>query len=110
MRQTPAARIVPDVEDHDWGERELLIDIAAYRMERLTLTGEMTWRPEPGRPAVVVVMDGELVVGRAGEELAFATGETFIVPPGIGELTMAPVRSRSRLVIASAAPAARART
>ncbi|MGI5817726.1 MAG: type I phosphomannose isomerase catalytic subunit [Armatimonadota bacterium] len=102
MQQAAAARIVPRTERQDWGDRELLIDIEPYRVERLRLTGEMVWRPVAISPSVVVTMAGELVASWAGGEMAFSTGETFIVPPGVEGLRLAPAGDRCEVVVASA--------
>lgn len=102
MEQAVAARTVPCRERHDWGVREMLIDIAPYRMERLTLTGEMVWRPEGGEPSVVVVMAGGLAVTWDDGEMALGMGETFIAPPGVRPLKFAPVDRRCEVVISSA--------
>ena len=78
------ALIEPRREPCAWGERELPIDLAPYRVERLTLRRPMSWRPDPGCPAVLVVVSGELefeagpAQGWAG---ALRMGETTIVPP-----------------------------
>ena len=102
MEQAAAARIIPERREHPWGTREVLIDIAPYRMERLTLTGEMTWRPRADGAVVIVVMDGDLVVMSDGSEMAFATGETFILPAAVEELTLAPVGKQCEVVVAAA--------
>ncbi len=102
MRQTAPARIEPEVEHHDWGERELLISIRPYEMERLTLTGRMRWTAHPDAPSVVVVTEGALVVEWPDGEEAFATGETFIAPPGMDELRLGPAGKRAELVAITA--------
>ena len=102
MEQAAAALIIPEREPHRWGEREVLIDIPAYRMERLTLTGAMPWRGWEAAPSVVVVMDGELAATWPEGEAAFVAGESLIVPPGASELTFAPVGTRCEIVTASA--------
>lgn len=99
MHQTVAACTVPRRERQEWGVREMLIDIAPYRMERLTLTGGMTWRPEGRQPAVVVVMAGHLAVTWEGGEMAPGVGETFIAPPGVRWLELAPVGKEAQVVI-----------
>lgn len=102
MQQAAAALIVPEPEPHDWGSRELLIDIAPYRMERLTLTDVMVWRAETARPSVMVVMAGGLVVAWDDGEMALRTGETFIVPPGVRELKLEPLETECEVVVAAA--------
>ncbi|MGM0494228.1 MAG: type I phosphomannose isomerase catalytic subunit [Armatimonadota bacterium] len=100
--QAGAARIVPAREEREWGVRELLIDIAPYRVERLTLTAEMQWRSDTGGPAVVVVIKGGLVVTWADDEMALRVGETFIVPPGVSKLQLAPAGTDCEIVVISA--------
>lgn len=107
MGQTQAARIIPESERHAWGERELLIDISPYRMERVTLTGEMLWGEEFGAiagaaPSVVVVMTGGVVATWPDDAMAFGAGETFIIPPGMESLRLSPIDSRCELVVSVA--------
>lgn len=102
MEQAAAARIIPEPQEHPWGVREVLIDLAPYRMERLTLTGEMTWRPQADGGVVAVVMEGDVVVTCDEEQSAFARGETFILPAAVEELTLAPVATRCQVVVAAA--------
>ena len=106
MEQAAAARIVPEPQRHNWGVREVLIDIAPYRMERLTLTGEMVWRPQAGGGVVVVVMEGDLVVKCQDEQMAFTRGETFILPAAVAELKLAPMQTQCQVVVAAARPEA----
>ena len=101
IQQASAARIVPERERHEWGERELLIDIAPYRMERLTLSGEMTWEADSRAPSVVVVMEGGVIAKLGDIEMGFNAGETFIVPPEARAMTLAPTGERCELVVSS---------
>lgn len=105
IEQAAAARIVPEPERHEWGTRELLIDIRPYRMERLTLTGEMRWEAQAGRGAsVIVVMEGDLALTWAGGDAALTLGEAFIVPPAVERLTIGPIGTRCRIVVATPHP------
>jgi len=104
IEQAAAARIVPEPERREWGTRELLIDIRPYRMERLTLTGEMRWEAQAGGPSVIVVMEGDLALTWAHGDAAFTFGETFIVPPAVERLTLAPIGTRCRIVVATPRP------
>ncbi len=84
------ALIDPRREPQAWGERELLIDFAPYRVERLTLRRPLTWRPDPDCPAVLVVVRGELEFEAGGVRGALRTGETTIVPPAVARMTLVP--------------------
>jgi len=92
------ALVEPRREPREWGERELLIDFAPYRMERLTLRRSLVWRPDPDSPAVLVVVAGELEfeAGKIGG--ALRTGETAIVPPA-ARMTLTP-RGQCQVVVA----------
>ena len=104
------ALIEPRREPCAWGERELLIDFAPYRVERLTLRRPMAWRPDPDCPAVLVVISGELefAAGPAeGRDGALRLGETIIVPPA-ARMTLAPVGECQIVVAHPRRPAASA--
>ncbi len=97
------ARIVARPQRHDWGTRELLVDIESYRVERLTLSGEMAWPARCGIPGVVVVMSGDVIGRWDGGEEAFGFGETFIAPPAVRNLTLAPLKDRCEVVVTTPA-------
>ncbi len=93
------ARIEPTSEPRDWGEQELLIDIAPYRVERLTVRRRMTWRAGSEAAVVMVVIGGEFELETAGVKSALSLGEAIIVPPAVEGMTFEPC-GESRLVIA----------
>lgn len=95
---TPAL-LSPASERHPWGEREVLIDIAPYRVERLTLRDELTWRPREGADVLVVVA-GALELELAEGRTRLGVGETVIVPPGL-EVPLRPMGA-AQIVVASA--------
>ncbi len=101
IQQAAAALITPEAERHEWGLREPLIDIPAYRVERLTLSGVMPWRGREAAPSVLVVLDGALAATWPGGEAAYSRGESLIIPPGVGQTTFAPAGSRCTVVCAS---------
>lgn len=96
-----AACIVPTPRPRPWGLHELLIDSASYRMARLTLEGRMNWESSHNAAEVIVVVAGDLVARWGGEEDVFRTGETFIVPPELQALTLAPLEERCQVVVAT---------
>ncbi|HCA47769.1 MAG TPA: hypothetical protein DEP45_10580 [Armatimonadetes bacterium] len=102
MQQAAAALITSEAERLEWGLREPLIDIPAYRVERLTLTGAMPWRGREAAPSVLVVLDGELAATWPGAGATYTRGESLIVPPGVRDTTFAPAGSRCTVVCASA--------
>jgi len=97
--EAPAC-IRPRREMHPWGEHELLVDIAPYRVERLTLRRPMSWRPPAHASPVMVVVAGA-VEARVGEaRMFFRMGESAIVPPTVGTIVLDPV-GRCQIVIAT---------
>lgn len=81
----------------------MLVDIESYRVERLTLSGEMAWPARCGIPGVVVVMSGDVIGRWDGGEEAFGFGETFIAPPAVRNLTLAPLKDRCEVVVTTPA-------
>ncbi|MGD9495772.1 MAG: type I phosphomannose isomerase catalytic subunit [Armatimonadota bacterium] len=102
------ARLQPEVRPHRWGERELLIDIAPYRVERLTLRRAMCWRRQARAAVVVVVVEGTIAAQAGASTMVLSRGETAIVPPSVGRMQIEPAGS-SQLVIVTPCPPAHSR-
>jgi len=98
------ACIEPRAQERPWGRRELLIDIAPYRMERLTLRGEVVLRREAGVPGVVVGVAGRTELQWPRGAALMAMGETFILPPGVERLALRPHEGESQVVVARPSP------
>lgn len=100
VRQTDAAIMAPVVESREWGTREVLVNINAYRVERLKLTGMTEWRYGDA-PAVVVVTAGDaLAVRWGGEEAVYHLGETFIMPPAVENAAIRSEGSSVEIIVA----------
>lgn len=97
------ALLTPIAERHAWGERELLIDIASYRVERLTQRDELIWRPEEGADVLVVVA-GAVELDLAEGHARLGAGETVIVPPDL-DVTLAPIGVAQVVVVSPHRPA-----
>ena len=92
------AVLSPTIRRYPWGERELLIDIAPYRVERLTLRDELSWRAEDGAD-VLVVITGAVELDLAEGRTRLGAGETVIVPPDL-DVRLTPI-GVAQVVIAS---------
>lgn len=97
--EAPAC-IKPQREMHPWGERELLVDIAPYHVERLTLHRPMMWRPPDHASPVLVVIEGALEVSVGEVGMPMRMGESAIVPPAADTVALEPA-GRCQIVIAT---------
>lgn len=92
-----------DLERFDWGTREVLVDVPAYRLERLSVTGPLTWTIDPRSVQVVSMIDGGGTFrAEAGEPLTAKLGQTILLPAKLGRITFEPVGLRTGLVVAGA--------
>ncbi|NUQ00747.1 MAG: class I mannose-6-phosphate isomerase [Armatimonadetes bacterium] len=85
---SPEPRALPRPLPATWGGRELLVDVPAYRLERLRLEREATWSIDPRSVQCLTVLSGR---GRlAGADLTLSPGRTILVPAQLGRVTITP--------------------
>ncbi|MFQ5810359.1 MAG: type I phosphomannose isomerase catalytic subunit, partial [Armatimonadota bacterium] len=83
-------RLEPRRQAFDWGEYELLIDIAPFRIERLRLRGAVAWEPAAAVPTVLVALEGDVGIACGGGSLSLRRGQTCILPPAVECLELQP--------------------
>ncbi len=84
----------------DWGEHELLVDVPAYRIERLTVNKSCSWKINPASVQVLIVLYGNIFIHTATGKLALKEGDCVILPATLGDVEM--VRSHGVVVLAGA--------
>ena len=91
LREDAPAKLAPNGETADWGEHELLIDEAPFRVERLSLRKPlMTWPGPKGAPAVLVVLAGSVTIPHGAESTRLHLGQTCILPPTMESVELHP--------------------
>jgi mannose-6-phosphate isomerase len=83
-----AMRVIGSERQGDSGRRkisddlEVLVDVAAYRIERLTGNGSLSWRVNPASAQVVHVISGQARI----DGLDLKRGDTIICPASLGSI------------------------
>ncbi|NQU42912.1 class I mannose-6-phosphate isomerase [bacterium] len=93
-----------------WGTHEVLVDVPAYRIERLDLRGEFSWSVDPRSAQVLIVLEGGASARAGGEEIILKRGSTLILPATVGEVEVRAADGPLRLVLAGAGGVAMAGT
>lgn len=88
-------------ESFAWGRHECLIDVAAYRIERLTVDREAHWSVDPRTAQVLVVIEGSGTVAGGGVEVPLSAGRTVLLPARLGPVRFTP-DGAATLVLAGA--------
>lgn len=87
-----APLLAPEVVETDWGVHELLVDVPAYRLERLSAEEEVFWRIDPRSVQVLTLLEGTAQLGWDEEQcLRLSAGDTVIVPAGLGVTQLEPL-------------------
>lgn len=86
---------------HAWGRHDLVVDVPAYRIERLHAADPLAWQVSPRTAQAVTCLagGGALRGARVGVELT--AGATCLLPAGLGEVWFAPA-APSVMVLAGA--------
>ncbi|HUT22795.1 MAG TPA: class I mannose-6-phosphate isomerase, partial [Sumerlaeia bacterium] len=77
-------RIRPVAATASWGRHETLVDVAAYRIERITLERPTSWRVDPRSAQTLIVLEGDTSLAAGGEELRVPSGGCAILPAAVG--------------------------
>lgn len=85
-----------------WGSHELLVDVRAYRIERLQIERSLEWTVLPRTAQTLTVLHGRGTLEAAGEAFELVPGESAIVPAKTGRVRFAPLEPTT-MVIAGAA-------
>ncbi len=84
------AVVQPDSAVREGNLHERLIDVPAYRIERLQLHSVETWRVDPRSVQVLVVIAGGAAVHWADGRLVLSAGQTVVLPATLGDVTLDP--------------------
>lgn len=92
----PPAKLAPS-PSHSNPNVELLVDVPAYRIERIRGVTEVTWQVDARTPQVVFVAnDASANLNGPQEEVILNFAETAVIPAGIGQIQ---VRSDKPVVL-----------
>lgn len=83
----PEPRVSPRRLAASSGRRELLVDVPAYRLERLVVEREVSWPIDPRSVQCLTVLSGR---GRLAGGTALTPGQTVLLPAGLGRATIIP--------------------
>jgi mannose-6-phosphate isomerase len=67
---------------------EVLVDVDAYRIERLRLSGQRRWHVDERTPQVVYAAGGPVHLSGATGSVELAPGQTSVIPAGVGEVRL----------------------
>lgn len=95
-------RIEPEKNKTIWGEHELLVDVPAYRIERLTIYGPLSWKINPESVQVLILLEGSLTLNTGGEDLVIAPGDCVILPATLGSIEIEPLDKKTLVVLTGA--------
>ncbi len=73
-----------------WGAHELLVDVPAYRIERLHVTEPVAWAVDPVTPQALTVVSGGGTLLAARGDLPLTLGRTTLLPALVGEVRFYP--------------------
>jgi len=81
---------------------ESLVDVDAYRIERVRADGPFEWQVDRWSPQVVFVIEGAARLERAGDthELALDRGQTAVLPAAVGRMRARPTGGAVTLIVA----------
>lgn len=97
-----APLLTPIATPTRWGVHELLVDVRAYRIERLRVERSVEWSVLPRTAQTVSVLAGRGELSAAGQAFEVVAGDTAILPAQSGRARFAPAEP-STLVLAGAA-------
>jgi len=90
---TGAARLRPLAREAEWGAHELLVDVPAYRLERLTAEAVLAWRVDPRSAQVLTLLEGAALLRADETELRLNAGDTVILPARLGGVALTPLEA-----------------
>jgi len=79
-------QIQPQKTMTSWGEHELLVDVPAYRIERISITRPFSWNINPVSMQVLILLDGSLSLQSTGDTLNLRKGDGVILPATLGKV------------------------
>lgn len=86
---------------YPWGRHDLVVDVPAYRIERLFTAEPLAWQVSPRTAQTVTCLAGGGTLFGAGVGVELTAGATCLLPAGLGEVSFAPAAT-SVVVLAGA--------
>ena len=84
------AKITADSDEFQWGECQTLVDTDAYAVHRMFLRGKLCWSMAREWPLVATIVSGQAVIRCQQWMGTGRMGDTFIIPPRLGEANVEP--------------------
>ncbi len=95
--------VQPRSKSEKWGMHDLLIDVEAYRIERLRLHGQpLKWKVNPKSTQSLIVLEGTLEMTGGGQNLDLKPGSVVVLPAAVGTVQLNPQSSNATCVLAGA--------
>lgn len=89
-------------EDTEWGHREILVDVPAYRIERLEVRKPVAWKVNPKSAQVLALTDGEAVLLSGGQQLSLKKGDCVILPAAVGNAALQSNNGSCQVILSGA--------
>jgi mannose-6-phosphate isomerase len=96
------ALTIPSVSPHEWGCHEILVDVRAYRIERVRVKGTLSWAVDPASTQVVVVVEGEVGLHAEAARVDLKKGDCVILPAAVGAVRLDAGDKQTCCVVAGA--------
>ncbi len=100
--EQPPTALRPRPTDYPEANVDLMVDVPAYRVERVEADRPFEWRVDPRSPQVVFALNGsaELEAADAGAPVELTRSETAVLPASTGSLRATPVDGSTTLIVA----------
>ncbi|MBN1865958.1 class I mannose-6-phosphate isomerase [Candidatus Sumerlaeota bacterium] len=85
-----------------WGTQEILVDVEAYRIERIRAKRSLEWEIDPRSAQVVVMLAGSGRIQGAGETVPMKKGACVILPAALGSVHLEVEQEAMECVLAGA--------
>ncbi|MFW6286628.1 MAG: class I mannose-6-phosphate isomerase [Candidatus Sumerlaeota bacterium] len=95
--------VQPRSKSEKWGMHDLLVDVPAYRIERLRIHGEpLRWKVNPRSTQSLIVLDGLLELHGGRERIALSAGQVVVLPAAVGTIELQPQSANATCILAGA--------
>jgi mannose-6-phosphate isomerase len=95
-------KIQPKKTKTSWGKHELLVNVSAYRIERLTVNKPLSWKVNLVSVQVLILLEGALSLHASGEKLSLHKGDCVILPATLGDVEIVPQEKKALVILAGA--------
>ena len=83
--------VAPSGFETDWGVWELLVDVPAYRLERIAAESDFGWNIDERTVQVMTVLEGAGLLNWEGGRLRLDPGDTVLLPARLGRVELEPL-------------------